>query len=362
MRETGSVYMRWAKEHAREPYNLANSGLLPCTAEDFDPAAEAGELAVNGLNPDGYPPLREAIGALYGVAPEQVVLAQGTSGANFLALAALVEPGDEVLVERPTYEPILAALRFLGARVRRFERRFEAGWRPDPGEISSALAAGDPRLVVLTNPHNPSGVVLPPAEMAEIGRLAEAAGARVLADEVYRDILFEQAPPSHVHLGPQWIATSSLTKSYGLSGLRCGWVLAPADLARRMLRVNDFMGAVGPFPAEALGAAAFARLPRLAERARGILMPNLALVHEFLAAHEEHLECVVPARSMKVFPRLRREGDARPLHDRLRARQTSIVPGSFFEAPRHFRLGFGIRTEDLRQGLAHLARELESPG
>ncbi len=362
MREAGSVYMRWAKEHAAAPFNLANSGLLPCTAEDFRPAVPPGELAVNGLNPDGYPPLREAIGALYGVPAEQVVLAQGTSGANFLALAALVEPGEEVLVERPVYEPILAILRFLGARVRRFERRFEADWRPDLGEISAALAAGGSRLIVLTNPHNPSGVLLPPAEVAEIGRIAEAAGARVLVDEVYRDILFEEAPPSHVHLGTQFLATSSLTKSYGLSGLRCGWVLAPADLARRMLRVNDFMGAVGPFSAETLGAAAFARLPHFTERARGILLPNLALVHEFLAAHAEHLECVVPARSMKVFPRLRREGDARPLHDRLRARQTSITPGEFFEAPRHFRLGFGMKTEDLRQGLANLALELEAAG
>jgi aspartate/methionine/tyrosine aminotransferase len=370
--EAGSVYMRWAKEHAGARYNLANSGLLGCTAEEFARAAEGtaspastapavtwpGELAINGPNADGYPPLKEAIGALYGVAAEQVVLAQGASGANFLAFSALVEPGDEVLVERPAYEPILAALRFLGARVRRFERRFEAGWRPELDEISSALAAGDARLIVLTNPHNPSGVMLPPAEVAEIGRLAAAAGARVLVDEVYRDVLLEEAPPSHVHLGPQFLAVSSLTKSYGLSGLRCGWVLAPADLARRMLLVNDAMGAVGPFPAEALGAAAFGRLPRLAERARAIVAPNLALVHEFLAAHDEHLECVVPGRSMMVFPRLRREVDARPLHDRLRAHHTSIVPGTFFEAPRHFRLGFGIRTEDLRQGLANLARVL----
>ncbi|HYX25519.1 MAG TPA: aminotransferase class I/II-fold pyridoxal phosphate-dependent enzyme, partial [Thermoanaerobaculia bacterium] len=104
----GSVYMRWAKEHAAARYNLANSGLLGCSAEDL--VLEPGDVQVNGDNRDGYQPLLEAIAALYGVAPESVVTAGGTSGANFLALATLVEPGDLVLVEQPTYEPILAIL------------------------------------------------------------------------------------------------------------------------------------------------------------------------------------------------------------------------------------------------------------
>jgi aspartate/methionine/tyrosine aminotransferase len=383
----GSIYMRWAKEHAAARYNLANSGLLGCTAADLgltagdlrggDPGGLQGEpvgglesespdrlpgdlpaepstLPINGANADGYLPLLAAIAARYGVEPERVVLAQGTSGANFLAFATLVAPGDEVLVERPAYEPILAALGFLGARIRRFDRRFEQGWRPDLEEVRAGLAAGA-RLVVLTNPHNPSGVLLAPEEIGEIARLAAATGALVLVDEVYRDAWLEDAPPSHVHLGPHVLATSSLTKTYGLSGLRCGWVLAPAELADRMRRVNDLMGAVGPLPTEALAVAAFKRLDRLAARSRAILEPNLALVRAFLEEHEDLLDCVVPRRSMVVFPRLRREDDAGPLHDRLRRSNTSIVPGSFFEAPRHFRLGFAVATEDVRQGLAHLS-------
>ena len=111
-------------------------------------------------------------------APEQVVTAPGTSGANFLAFAALVEPGDEVLVERPTYEPLLAALGFLGARVRRFERRFENGYRLDLDEIRSQLTDGV-RLVVLANPHNPSGVLLPPEEVAAGGAARRRAPAPI---------------------------------------------------------------------------------------------------------------------------------------------------------------------------------------
>lgn len=358
----GSVYMRWAKEHAAARYNLANSGLLGCTAADL--ALPAVPLnGGHGDNADGYPPLLEAIAVRFRVEPEQVVLAQGTSGANFLAFAALVEPGDEVLVERPAYEPILAALGFLGARIRRFDRRCEEGWRPDLAAVQAGLAAGA-RLVVLTNPHNPSGVLLTPEEVGEIGRLADAAdaaGALVLVDEVYRDAWFEEAPPSHVHLGPHFLATSSLTKSYGLSGLRCGWVLAPTAIADRLRRVNDLMGAVGPIPAEALAAAAFGQLDRLAARSRAILEPNHRLVAAFLEEHRDLLDCILPSRSMVVFPRLKQEKDAWPLHDRLRRSDTAIVPGSFFEAPGHFRLGFAVETENVARGLENLSRALREP-
>src|SRR6478609_8292119 len=133
----GSVYMRWAKEHAAARYNLANSGLLGCSTADL--VLEPGDIQVNTANRDGYLPLLEAIAAQYGVSPEQVVTAPGTSGANFLAFSALIEPGDEVLVERPTYEPLLAALGFLGAQIRRFERRFENGYHLDLDEVRSQL-------------------------------------------------------------------------------------------------------------------------------------------------------------------------------------------------------------------------------
>jgi aspartate/methionine/tyrosine aminotransferase len=355
----GSVYMRWAKEQATARYNLANSGLLGCSTEDL--VLEPGDLQVNGANHDGYPPLLEAIAARYGVTSEQVVTAPGTSGANFLAFAALIEPGDEVLIEQPTYEPLLATLGFVGARVRRFARRFENGYRLDLDEIRSLLTE-KVRLVVLANPHNPSGVLLEPEEVAEVARLAEGAGAHLLVDEVYRDIWFEEAPPSHVHLGPNVLATSSLTKSYGLSGLRCGWILCAPDLARRLRLAKDLMEAVDSVPSDTLAAAAFRQLPRLTARSRSILDPNIAQVRAFLAEHEEWLDCVIPRRSMTVFPRLRREEDAEPLHDWLRSRDTSIVPGKFFEAPRHFRLGFAVMPEDVARGLENLSAGLRRFG
>jgi aspartate/methionine/tyrosine aminotransferase len=351
----GSIYMRWAKDHAAARYNLANSGMLGAETADLD--LEPGDVQVNGQNRDGYPPLLEAIASLYGVTAEQVVQAGGTSGANFLAFATLVDPGDEVLIEQPTYEPLLAALNFVGARVRRFGRRFEDGYHVDLDAIRSQLS-DKVRLIVLTNPHNPSGVLLPPEEVAEVGRLAAQVGALVLVDEVYLDVWFDQAPPSHIHLGPHFLATSSLTKSYGLSGLRCGWILAAPEIADRMRKAYDFMDAGGSMPSATLALAALRQLPRLIARSRAILDPNIAQVRAFLNDHAEWLDCAVPGRSMCVFPRLHHEEDSQPLHDWLRTRDTSIVPGKYFEFPRHFRLGFAVKPEDVAAGLQHLSQGL----
>lgn len=356
-----SVYMRWAKEHASARCNLANSGMLGAGVEDL--VLEPGDVLINGDNRDGYPQLLEAIAELYRLrSPQEVVTAGGTSGANFLAFATLVEPGDVVLVEQPTYEPILAALRFMGADVRRFSRRHENGYRVDPSELRRLLA-DKARLVVLTNPHNPSGVMLSPAEVGEICTAAERGGALVLVDEVYRDLWFEAAPPSHVHLGPNVLATSSLTKTYGLSGLRCGWILTgEPGIAGRLRRTFDLMDAGGSVPSATLALAALRQLPRLIERSRAVLEPNIAQVHAFLAEHGEWLDCVVPERSMTVFPRLKKEDDSQALHDWLRGRETSIVPGKFFEDPRHFRLGFAVQPEVVAEGLGHLSKGLRRIG
>ncbi|MEP7274212.1 MAG: pyridoxal phosphate-dependent aminotransferase, partial [Acidobacteriota bacterium] len=335
-------------------YNLANSGILGCELSDLPLTAE--DIALNGPNHEGYLPLKEAIAARYGTQPESVVTAQGTSMANFLAIATVIERGDEVLIEQPTYDPLLAAAEYLGATIKRFGRRFEDGYQIDPSEVED-LVSPRTRLIVMTSPHNPSAVAVEQATLQSIGEMAATRGIRVLVDEAYRDILVSPAPVA-ANLGRQFLSTSSLTKSHGLSGLRCGWILCEPLLAERMRRLNDLFGAVAPMPSDHLAVIAFRHIDALNERTRGILDPNLALVHRFLADHRKVLDCVVPQRSMMVFPRLRREPDSEALHDRLRRFDTSIVPGKFFEAPSHFRLGFAVRTEDVATGLGHLSRAL----
>ncbi len=352
-----SIYMTWAKYHAAAKYNLANSGLLACELSDLPVRID--DIAFNGRNHDGYRPLLEAIAARYGVAPECVVTAQGTSFANFLTMATVLESGDEVLIEKPAYDPFISTAAYLGAQIRRFERRFENGWQIDVDELQR-LVSPRTKLIVLSNPHNPTGVVVNQATLARIGEIAAECGARVLVDEVYRDILFEDAPPVSFHLGGQFIVTSSLTKTYGLSGLRCGWVLCEPALAERMLRLNDLFGAVGVFVGDRLSVTAFQQLDQLLSRARAIIEPNRQLMGSFLHDHRDVLECVTAERTMIVFPRLINQASSDALHDRLRQAETSIVPGRFFEMPNHFRLGFGIRTEDVAEGLRRLSQALRA--
>jgi len=354
-----SEYMTWAKYHAGARYNLANSGIIGCELSDL--TLSPADLMVNGPNHEGYGPLKEAIGSKYGVEAARVVTAQGTSMANFLAIASNIELGDEALIETPAYDPLLAAAIYCGATVRRFNRSMSSGYQIDPDEIAQQISPRT-KLIVLTSPHNPSGEPVRPEILRQIGELAARAGARVLVDEVYRDILFEDAPLSAAHLGDQFIATNSLTKSYGLSGLRCGWILCAPQLAERIRRLNDLFGAVGSMPADRLALAAFQQLPRLEARTRAILEPNQRLIRDFIAAHSEQIECHVPKRSMTVFPRLKNQADSDRLHDRLRDFETSIVPGRFFECPRHFRLGFAVKTADVETGLGYLSEVLREIG
>ncbi len=354
-----SVYLTWAKHHASDRYNLANSGILGCSLDDLPIAFE--DIALNGSNHEGYAPLKEVIAGKYNVTPDQVVTVQGTSMANFLAMATVVDRGDEVLIEQPAYDPLLSALKYLGAEIKRFSRSFENGYRIDADEIRKLITPRT-RLIVITSPHNPSGVVVEQSTLKQIGELAVNAGARVLVDEVYRDILFENAPPSNVHLDSHFIATNSLTKSYGLSGLRCGWILSDPAFAERARRLNDLFGSVGSMPSDKLSVAAFRNLHLLEARTRSIIDPNIELAHRFLRDHEDALDCVVPPRSMIVFPRLKNHADSEPLHDLLRQFETSITPGTFFESPRHFRLGFAVKTEDVTIGLQNLSKALRMIG
>jgi hypothetical protein len=348
--------MEWAKLRAKPRIDLAGSNLLPCSLEDLPGAREALDLAGERTPPDGYRPLVDAIAARYRVRPENVATAVGCSGANFLALAALVETGDGVLFEQPGYDPLAAAATMLGARVTRFERKFEDGWRLDAGRIARALTPAT-RVLILSSPHNPSGALAAADELSAIGRLAERHGFTVLVDEVYLDLAPEGHPPAAT-LSPAFVSTNSLTKAYGLASLRCGWALASPEVAEKIRRTRDVVDVWSPMPADRLSVVAFENIERLADRARGIVAANGLLVASFLAGRDE-LEWA-PSQATIAFPRFADRRDARLFVERLfHERGVAVVPGSFFDSPPHFRISFGGATESLREGLEAIAAGLD---
>lgn len=349
-------YMEWAKARPWARFDLAISNVLGCSIDDLPGARDA--LALSGRNDNGYPPLVEAIAARYHAESGTVTTAAGASGANFQVCAALLEPADDVLVERPAYDPLLAAPRLLGANVRRFERSFESGFDLDPDVIRRALTPRT-RLIIVTNPHNPSSVLSSRARLEAVGTIAESAGARVLVDEVYLDAADSDVGPAAL-LGSTFISTNSLTKSYGLAGLRCGWALSSPDVAERIRRARDVIDGTGSIVAERLAALAFAHLDRLRERAATLLATNTRMMRTFLEARPD-LAWVDPRRGTVVFPRVRDVEDTSRFAERLLAeRETAVVPGRFFEAPGHVRLGVGGPTDDLAAGLAALSAALDA--
>jgi len=350
-----SPYMEWAKLCSAAPYNLATSGIAGY------PLAELGvniqDLEINGPTAYGYQPLQEKLARKNQVYPKCVVAAAGTSMANHLAMAACIEPGDEVLVEQPTYELLLSTARFLGAKIRRFRRRVEVDFGIDPQEVEKRVTPRT-RLIVITNLHNPSGALTAEPILSAIGEIALSCGARVLVDEVYLEAVFDAPVRSAFHLGKQFVSTNSLTKAYGLSGLRCGWVLAEAGLAERMWRLNDVFAATAVHPGELLSVVALDRLEQIARRARNLLEANRRALNALLDAHRG-LRCFRPAFGTVVFPRLRHgevEGFCTLLRDKY---ETSVVPGKFFEMPRHFRIDLGGETEMTAEGLRRLGCAME---
>jgi len=354
-------YMHWSKTHPRAPYDLTGSNLLPVEMDELPGAAEA--IRLTGPNDEGYGPLVEAIAARYGVAPERICTGPGTSGVNFLAMAAIVRPGDDVLIESPTYDPLLGIAGLLGATVRRFERRFENGFVPAPADVAAALAP-ETRLVVLTNLHNPSGALTPTETLLEIGEAAAAVGARVLVDEVYRETAFERPAPPIATASPTFVSTNSLTKSWGLSGLRSGWAIASAEVAEAMRRARDVVDAVGSFPSDTLATIAFDEMPRLGARSRSILLGNSRRLAEVMESASDAgiVEWVRPPAGASIgFPRLVGTDDAAPFVEWLLERYgVGVVPGSFFGAPAHFRVAVGGAPDRVGLALDRLAEGLQA--
>ncbi|HET7464393.1 MAG TPA: pyridoxal phosphate-dependent aminotransferase [Longimicrobium sp.] len=354
-RQFGSEYLRWAKTHPPAKYDLTSSGLPFLKLKKLP--VKLGDLELSGSGGYGHAPLVQAIADRYHVPRECVVTAMGTSMGNHLVMSALLQPGDEVLIEHPAYDPLISLARQLGIGIRRFARRAEDGFRIDPDEVARNISHRT-RLIVITNLHNPSGNLADDDTLLRIGSLARRAGARVLVDEVYLDALFEAEPRTSFHLGDTFVVTSSLTKVYGLNGLRCGWVFAAPALAGRMWRLMELYIGHGVMAAELLGLAALENLDRIAARSRRLLERNGQALNDFYRGRDD-LEWTPWEHGTVSFPRLR-AGTAATLCRLLETKyDTAVVDGAFFEMPEHFRVALGVKPKRFAAGLERLGAALD---
>ena len=349
-------YLLWAKTRQPAAIDLAGSNLLHCSLDELP--GLAGAVDISAPNDNGFAPVINAIATHYGIDPARVVQGGGCSGANFITMAALVGPGDDVLVERPTYDPLIGAAQLMGANIIRFDRRASNGFRLDQADVQRAMTPKT-RLIVVTTPHNPSGVQADRKSLETLSAIAASNGAHVLVDEVYLDAAClvagcPETSKSAAHLDGPIVVTSSLTKSYGLAGLRSGWAIAPPDTAERLRRVRDVVDNANSAPADRLAAFAWTRQPQLATRTRALLSGNVARARAFFSEHTE-FELPEPPNCSVVFARISGVDNAEPfVQTMLDQHGVALAPGRFFESPAHFRLSLAGRPDGLERGLERM--------
>jgi aspartate/methionine/tyrosine aminotransferase len=307
----------------------------------------------------GNPYLVEALAARYRVRKDQIVCTTGASNAISMILRALAPDGARVLVETPHLDLIEALPAGLGAKVSAIQRR-GADYDIDPTEFAEALKGGA-KLALITNPHNPSGAWLKPERIKELAAIAEAAGAHLVVDEIYADFAPGSRRTTAAALAPNIIAVNSLTKVYGLFSLRCGWLIASPETAKRVETANARLELGVSKLAHAVAAHVLEDVKRFDDHWRGILEQTRPVVEKHASAMiaDGLIEGELPATGCMYFPRLVDHADthafARGLWE-----ETGLLlaPGEFFGQAGHVRIGFGAVDASLDRGLSRLHEAL----
>jgi len=353
-------YIEWARAHMDDPskrHSLASSAVAHLQPADL--GLELDGLTLTAPTAMGLPELVSALCDRYGVVAERLLLTAGCTLGNFLLCAALLEPGDRVIVERPVYEPLWRNVEALGGRIAWLRRDAGVDYRVDIGRLERLLRQ-PAKLVVLTNLHNPSGRYTPPEDVERIGALARARGAMVLWDEVYLEsVTGDTVPAALVHPRGS-ISTLSLDKCYGLGQLKVGWCIAPPRVIKRARQVADYLLPNNPPLLERVGLVALQHIERLRAHAVTLSTRGRERAARWIAERGD-LEWSHPDGGFVGFARFRNpDWSSRALEPRLAASSTLVVPGHFFADPRGFRLGFGVADpERLEAGLAALGAVLD---
>jgi aspartate/methionine/tyrosine aminotransferase len=342
-------------------YNLSESGVHPLSLEGF---LEPGELAdlhrleLGYSQTNGTVELREQIARLYpGLSQDGILVTAGSSESNFLLSWSLIEPGDEVLFELPNYMQMWGLQRAFGARVKPFWLRESLDWQPDPDELRR-LVSRRTKLIVLTNPNNPTGSVLSEDSVRVIIDLASRSGAWILADEVYQGAERDgRATPSFWGRYSKVIIVNGLSKAYGLPGLRVGWTVGPEDLIRRTWPYHDYTTISPSALSDRLARIALAagRREKILERTRAILNRNYPRLEEWLKGHAGLFVFRPPRAGAIAFGRYNLKVNSTALVERLiHERSVLVVPGDHFEMDHYLRFGFGSPESYLLAGLKRI--------
>jgi aspartate/methionine/tyrosine aminotransferase len=351
-------------EHEVE-FNLSESGVLPLRVEELVEGPEAAKFLSLGLKypeSDGSRELRENIAQWYGATPEHVLVTNGGSEANFTALWGLLEKGDHAAVMLPNYLQAWGLSRAYAAQTNSFhlvERREngELRWALDVESLRRAVNKKT-KLIVVTNPNNPTGAVLNEDEMAEIIRVARKADAWLLVDEIYRGAEIS-GPLSPTFWGryDKVMVTSGLSKAFGLPGLRIGWIVAPPKTITKLCTYRDYTTLTPTMLSDRLARIVMepARREKVLERTRTIIRRSLPKLESWIHSHDDIFTYIPPVAGAITYFKYKLPITSTNLFDKLRKeRSVLITPGDHFGGGRYIRCGFGYDVDYTLRGLARV--------
>ena len=348
-------------------FNLSESGVHPLTLGELVELAgiPVDELFAIGL---GYPQanglveLRETIAATYaGAGADNVLVTVGAAEANYLALTTFVERGDEVVIVLPNYMQVHGIAQNVEARVRPVPLVEERGWKLDLEALERAVTPAT-RLVCVCNPNNPTGRILDEEERQAVVAAAERAGAWLLADEVYRGAEHEGVEtPSFFGSYERVLAQGSMSKAYGLPGLRVGWAVGPPDACERMWRRHEYTTIATTMISNVLARLALSPdvRPRLLARTRDYNTAGWSYLAAWAEEHDQDVRLFPPQAAAIAFGRYSARIPSLELVDRLRKEKSVlVVPGDHFGLDGCLRISFGLPAEQLNEGLGRLGELL----
>ncbi|MFG1691395.1 aminotransferase class I/II-fold pyridoxal phosphate-dependent enzyme [Gemmatimonadota bacterium] len=355
---------RWQSTYEnRVRFNLSESGVHPLTVAELLELAGI-EGGVEGIRlsygqSNGSDELRARIAALYpGASEGSVLVTSGGAEANFAAFWDLMEQGEPAAVMLPNYMQVPGLLESFLAQVLPFNLKEELGWQPDLDELQIALERGA-RFVLVTNPNNPTGASLTQESMEAIVRLADEYGAWILSDEVYQGAEVGDDPtPSFWGMYEQVLITNSLSKAYGLPGLRVGWVVGPEALIGELWGRTDYTTICVSAVSDYLASVAMHPEVRAKIRARthGIIHENLGLTTDWMAAQEGLFSYRPPDAGAICYVKYDAPINSSEFAELLRVeKDLLVVPGDHFGMDHYLRIGFGPPADELLEGLERMA-------
>lgn len=348
----------FAKYELQCRINISESGILPIDFSWFD--VDLSGLKLNYSHMLGDLELREQIAREYpGVSPDQILVTTGCIEANFVAFASLVQPGDHIIVEHPNYQQLYEVPRALGGRVKLLRLRYEDSYKLNASALNEMITPKT-KIIVISHPHNPTGSVINLETLKNIIEIVEDNHIYLLSDEIYRELSFTHKPlPPAATLSDHAISNSSMSKLYGLPGLRIGWMVADKAIIDIAKEIRSYTTICNSTLSEHLSKLALKRKEELVTRAEKIAKTNLEIMRKWVGTRED-VDWIPPEGSLVTFPRFYRNVTSTELCKLLAENyKVFVAPGKCFDIENHFRIGFGWSTEELREGLESVGSALD---